>query len=454
MDELKAAVCAAIDTNRGRILEIGARALRIPELGYRERETSGLMLSLFRELRLQNITRHAVTGVKGWLEGRSHQSRVALIGELDAVCCPGHPDADPATGAAHACGHHAQLAALYGCALGLSAVGAMERLDGDLCFFATPAEEYVEIAYRRGLIRQGIVSHIGGKQELIAEGAFRDIDMALMVHSEADFPAPRVVTGGAAMGFIGKTVRFLGREAHAGGAPYKGINALSAASLAIMCINAQRETFRDEDSVRVHPIITKGGDLVNIVPADVRMESYVRASSVSAMLDANRKVNRAIRGAAYAVGARAEIEDLPGYLPLVQNRRMSELFSANAARLLGERAVSSGLPFAGSTDMGDLGAVMPVIQPTVSGFSGAAHSREFAVRDPETAILLPAKLMAMTAVDLLSDGAREALAVKAGFLRKTPAQYEEIWKKILGGQPEGPEDVFRETRMPDGAASR
>lgn len=62
----------------------------------------------------------------------------------------------------------------------------------------------------------------------------------------------------------------------------------------------------------MHPIITKGGDLVNTVPADVRMESYVRAASVQAMRTANAKVNRAARGAAYAVGARVEIDDMPG----------------------------------------------------------------------------------------------------------------------------------------------
>lgn len=159
------------------------------------------------------------------------------------------------------------------------------------------AEEYVEIGWRAGLRRAGEVQYLGGKQQLIAEGAFDDIDMAMMVHSETDAPQPRAVVAGAAGGFIGKELRFLGKEAHAGGAPWEGVNALNAASLAIAAIHANRETFRDEDHVRVHPIITKGGDLVNTVPADVRMESYVRAASVQAMRTANAKVNRAARGA-------------------------------------------------------------------------------------------------------------------------------------------------------------
>ena len=199
------------------------------------------------------------------------------------------------TGAAHACGHHAQLAAMLGAAAGLRAVAP--QLAGAICFLAAPAEEYIEIGYRSALRREGKLQYLGGKQQLIAEGAFDDIDLAMMVHAETDTKGAHVVTRGPAGGFIGKNVRFIGREAHAGGAPWLGVNALNAASLAIQAIHAQRETFRDCDAVRVHPILTKGGDLVNTVPADVRMESYVRAASLDAMRDANAKVNRAVRGA-------------------------------------------------------------------------------------------------------------------------------------------------------------
>ncbi|MFA7674178.1 MAG: peptidase dimerization domain-containing protein, partial [Clostridia bacterium] len=272
MESHKQAVCAAIDKNRDRIIDIGEQILRNPEMGYKEFITSELVDAIFNEIGLQDITHHAITGVKGWLRGRSHKTHIAILGELDAVLSPAHPFADKQTGAAHSCGHNTQIAALIGSAMGLIISGVMEKLDGDLCFFATPAEEYVEIEYRKELIKKDKISYLGGKQELIATGAFDDIDMAIMTHSETNSPIPRVVVDGTAMGFIGKTVQFIGKEAHAGGAPHEGINALNAAAIAIMCINAIRETFRDCDSVRVHPIITKGGDMVNTVPADVRME--------------------------------------------------------------------------------------------------------------------------------------------------------------------------------------
>lgn len=427
--ELKRAACGAIDGAAAQLIAFGEDIGRHPELGYREQRTSGKVLEAFRALGLQGIARPARTGVKGWLPTGGSAASVAVIGELDAVLSPLHPQADPGTGAAHACGHNAQLAALLGAAAGLKAVAG--QLGGRVCFLAAPAEEYVEIGWRSALRQQGELEYLGGKQQLIAEGAFDDVDMALMVHSETGAEGAHVVVGGPAGGFIGKEVQFTGKEAHAGGAPWEGVNALNAAALAIQAIHAQRETFRNTDQVRVHPILTKGGDLVNTVPADVRMESYVRAATIEAMQSANAKVDRAIRGAAYAIGAGAHICNLPGYLPLRQNGALSALFAENARALLPGARVDEGLPFCGSTDMGDLSYLLPVIQPTVSGFAGAAHSKDFCITDPQLAYIAPAKLLAMTVIDLLAGGAEQALAVKSAAPRRTPADYRALWQNIL-----------------------
>ncbi len=429
MRTIKADVCRAIDSHKGEILRIGQEILHTPELGYREQRTSALVKEQFLQWGLSDLAFPAVTGVKGWLRGKSHRASVAVMGELDAVLSPEHPFADPHTGAAHACGHNAQIAGMLGCLFGLSAV--IDRLDGDVCFMATPAEEYVELAYRDKLRSSGKIAYFGGKQQMIAEGAFDDIDMAMMVHAETNAPGCHIVTGGVSTGFIGKEVRFIGREAHAGGAPWEGINALNAASLALQAIHCLRETFRDEDHIRVHPILTKGGDLVNVVPADVRMESYVRAGNLGAMQAVNAKVNRAIRGAAYAIGAKTQITDFPGYLPLEQNPELGRLFAANAAELLPEAVVENGLPFCGSTDAGDLSFLLPLIQPTVNGFTGALHSKYLRAADQELAYIVPAKLMAMTVVDLLSGGAEAAGAIKSAFPRRSRQEYEALWKKLI-----------------------
>ena len=187
----------------------------------------------------------------------------------------------------------------------------------------------------------------------------------------------------------------------------------------------------------MHPIITKGGDLVNTVPADVRMESYVRAASVQAMRTANAKVNRAARGAAppWARGWRSTICRV--ICRWRRTRRFPELFAANVPVCAPGLAVERGLPFCGSTDMGDVSYLLPVIQPTVSGFSGAAHSRDFAVADEALAYLAPAKLMAATVIDLLAGGAAKGRSVLADAPRRTRDEYSALWRDILAQPGEG-----------------
>jgi len=430
--QLKQQACATIEANRDAIIAFGKACRATPELGYAEHATSAAVKAQLEATGVKDINPVALTGLKGWTYGKSSNASVMIMGELDAVISPNHPHADPTTGAAHACGHAAQLAVLAGCAIGVSAVAG--QLDGNVCIAATPAEEYVQIQERQTLRREGKISWLGGKQQMIAEGAFDDIDMAMMVHAETNFPGTHIVTGGASLGFIGKEIRFIGKEAHAGAAPWLGVNALNAATLALQAINGLRETFREEDKIRVHPIITKGGDIVNTVPADVRMECFVRAASVEAMKRVNAQVNRAIKGCAYALGAEAEIVDIPGYYPLAQNPCIGKLFADNARNIAPGALIEDGKPFGGSTDMGDITWLLPAIQPSVNGFSGLLHSAEFDVHDEYLAYILPAKLLTMTVIDLLADGAKVAVAIRDAYPRKAKDEYFSLWDDMLGGK--------------------
>jgi len=427
MERLKKAAMAAIDANRDTIIKIGRHIFENPELGYKELRTSAYVQEQFKALGLDFTTGHAITGVKARAVGKESRATVCVMGELDAVVCPTHPSADPQTGAAHACGHNGQIAGMLGAAMGLLPI--MNELCGDVVFFAVPSEEMVELEYREALVRKGKISFLGGKQQLIAEGAFDDIDMAAMIHSMTEVDGKVLVPQGG-LGFIGKSVQFKGREAHAA-TPHLGVNALNAAMASMMCINSLRETFKDSDSVRVHPILTKGGDLVNVVPADVRMETYVRANNTTAMREANAAVTRAIKGASYAMGAEVAIQDLKGYIPLQQNEALTALFEANTTALLGEDALIPACPFFGSTDAGDLGTVMPVIQPTCGGFAGGVHSEGFHISDEEWAYVIPAKLLALLVIDLLANGANEAVRIKEAYPRGTKEAYAQMWNDLL-----------------------
>ncbi|MCH9725767.1 MAG: amidohydrolase [Planctomycetes bacterium] len=408
----KSAVCKAIDGRRDDIINIGESIMDAPELGFKETQTAERVKQTFDQVGLTFEDGLAITGVKAVLRGAKEGPTIALMGELDALQVPDHPRADPTSSAAHACGHNAQIAGLMGAAMALTDTGIAEHLAGNIVFFAVPAEEYVEINYRIGLVKEGKNSFLTGKQELIKLGHFDEIDMAVMIHSTS----PEVSEGSMGIapssnGFLAKNIRFLGKASHAGIFPERGVNALYAAQLALSAINAQRETFRDQDCVRIHPIITKGGDLVNIIPAEVCMETYVRAKTPDAILDASHKVDRALRGAAMALGCKVEIETVPGNLPLRNDPELAEIFRDTAGAVLGEENYRDYPHSGGSTDAGDLSQIMPVLHPMMTGAAGAHHQIDWCIADHESGYIAPAKTLAMMAVDLLSNDAAKARGI-------------------------------------------
>lgn len=144
-EELKQKVCQVIEGRREHIEQLGEAIFREPELGFKETKTAAKVEEAFKSLGIPYEKGLAITGVKGRLKGKQSKRTVAVLGELDAVICAGHSAADPLTGAAHCCGHNAQIAMLITVARGLIEAGAMEYLAGDVVLFAVPAEEYVEI---------------------------------------------------------------------------------------------------------------------------------------------------------------------------------------------------------------------------------------------------------------------------------------------------------------------
>jgi len=431
-ERMKQVVCQEIDKRKSEMIEIARVILKTPELGFKEMKTSSLVKATLERLGLQIREGIAITGVEGTLRCKEDGPTVLVMGELDSVMGKEAPDSDPTTGAAHLCGHHIQVGAMLGAAMGLVDAGVAETLSGKIKFLGAPAEEYIEIEYRLNLKAQNKLTFLGGKQELIKQGYFDDVDMAMMVHAFPNAPQPAFYLRGRGNGFLAKFIEYLGKAAHAGAAPHEGINALNAACLGILAIHAQRETFQDQDSIRVHPIITKGGDIVNVVPSDVRLETYVRGRTLEAILDASRKVDRALRAGGDAVGAKTSITNMPGYLPIIQDETLTQIACANSRALLGERGDLDAGFMGGSFDVGDVSHLIPVLHPFVGGTRGSLHTLDFTIVDYEAAVVLPAKLMAMCVVDLLANGAREAKHVKEEFQpRLTKKQYLELMQQLI-----------------------
>jgi metal-dependent amidase/aminoacylase/carboxypeptidase family protein len=181
-DELKRKVFAAIDRRAGEIVALGERIRKQPEMGFKEVKTAGLVQETLGGLGMTPRAGLAMTGVRAEARGRGGPT-FALIGELDGLRVTGHPEADPATGAAHACGHNAQVAGMLGAAMGLVDAGAFEHLAGRVVFFGVPAEEGGDIEWRQEQIRAGRLEFPCGKQELMRLGHFDDVDLAMMIHT-------------------------------------------------------------------------------------------------------------------------------------------------------------------------------------------------------------------------------------------------------------------------------
>ena len=413
-EDLKRKAAEIIDAKADNLVTIAKTILKNPEPGFRELKTAKLVAEQFAAMGMQPRNGLAITGVRADASGSAPGPTMAVLGELDSLIVGEHPHADPVTNAAHACGHHCQIAMMIGAAMALTNNDIVQNLAGRIAFMAVPAEEYIEIEFRDGLRQAGKIEFLGGKPEMVRLGEFDDVHLAMMLHTTSNPAEQQICISNTNNGSVAKRIQFIGRAAHAGGAPHLGINALNAAMMAMTAINFNRETFRDEDSIRVHPIITKGGEAVSAVPADVRMETFVRGRSLEALMDANAKVDRALRAGAMAVGADVKIQTIPGYMPLQQHKGMTEIFRANAVDLVGEDNVGYVNHRGGSTDMGDVSHLMPVIHPYIGGAVGLGHGATYVIEDYSLAVIKGAKALAYMVIDMLGDNASQGNSIVGG----------------------------------------
>lgn len=382
-----------------------------PEAGYREWKTHAYLKAEFEALGYELQEAGNIPGF--WVDVQTGKDgpTLAIFGEMDSLIVPTHPEADPETGAVHACGHHCQCAALLGVAAALKDPAVLEGLSGTIRLIAVPAEELIEVAFRRELKEQGIIRYFGGKQEFMYRGVLDGVDLGIMIHTSSE-------TGygcnGGSNGCMIKEAIFTGKSAHAGGSPQKGINALYAANCAMQAANALRETFVEKDYIRFHPIITAGGSAVNSIPDHVSVESYVRGASMEAIGQANKKLNRAFAGGAAAMGCGLRLWDQHGYAPRVYDPNLKAVCHQVGLELYPAEQVSFSERWGtGCSDMGDVSCVMPAIHPYMGGAEGASHSSGYRIVDPVWACVESAKVQAAIAVRLLENDAEQARDILA-----------------------------------------
>lgn len=397
----------AVEKHKQLILDTERFIWRHPETGYKEFETSAYMEDIFKKLGYDLVTADGITGFYTVLDTGKPGPEILILAELDSIICPEHRDANPKTGAVHSCGHNAQCASLVGIAAALKEPGILKKLCGKIRLCAVPAEELLEIEYRTKLKNEGKIKYFGGKTEFLSRGYFDGVDIAFMVHTASMFSVRK-----GSVGCLAKQITYKGVAAHAGGAPWNGKNALYAANCGINAVNAIRETFKESDIIRVHPIITNGGSMVNAIPEKTVLESYVRGATFEAICEANRKVNQALCGAALSIGTNIDITDVPGYAPLINDENMMQIVSEAAAVAIPEYEFKKYDNIgSGSTDMGDLSCIMPVVHPYAAGATGKSHGSDYEINDPVAACVACAKMQLGMLMILLSDDAKRARKV-------------------------------------------
>jgi len=428
IEELKSKSSEELNSKKSLAIKLSKDILAEPETGYKEFKTNKKIYETLKSLNMEIVNNLAITGLKTTIKGSKPGPHIAVIGELDGLPVPGHPFEDKNSHAAHACGHHIQVGNMLATLIALNTDEILSNLSGSISFIAVPSEEYVEIEWRNEQRDQGKFEFLGGKQELVKLGVFDDVDISMMTHARGSFSG--FGYGGTGNGLVAKFIEFHGKSSHAGGDPHLGINALNAANLAITNIHANRETFFDDHHIRVHPIITHGGSVVNQVPEIVTLETFVRGASLEAIKNANLKVDNCLRAGAMAVGAEVKITTLPGYFPLFHDTKLQDIYKNNLNEFENK---STELSYGGgSTDMGDLAHLMPVIHPYVGGATDAsAHTAGFVVEDYDLAVVEAGRMMAFTIIDLLHEDASKAKEVLSNFKpRLSKAEYLKVMREF------------------------
>jgi len=252
----------------------------------------------------------------------------------------------------------------------------------------------------------------GGKVYLIQNGAFDDVDIALIVHpGPATFVVPKLLAR------YQLSVTYTGKASHAAGFPWEGVNALDAAVLAYNSISVLRQQMKP--TWRVHGIFTNGGVKPNIIPEKSKLEYYIRALTVPDLETLKEKVVACFQAAALATGCEVQIEQPETesvYLGLNSNPVLAQQYENNLKSFGVEYQLTKD-EHAGSTDMGNVSYIVPSIHPTYKVGSGEiTHSRDFTqvanTPDAHSATLAAAKAMAHTCIDVLTtEGLLEEIKV-------------------------------------------
>jgi len=374
INEINQRINQIIDANAERFVAISKEIWENPELGFQEYRAMRLLTDPLAEAGFE--VERGVAGLETafratWTRG-SDGPTIAFLCEYDAL-----------KGLGHACGHN--LIGTGGMLAGWALRQAWPDLPGKVQVIGTPAEEGG-----------------GGKIIMVERGVFAGVDAALMFHPTS---GANIVHRGA-LAAQDLWITFRGRPAHAAAGPWNGLNALDALIQTFVNVGLLRQQLKPD--ARIHGIITKGGEAVNVIPEFTQAHFLVRATEVPYLEEIKEKVRNCARAGALATGTTVEFEEGLLYANRINNMVMARTFQRHLEELglvVEEPDPKAGV---GSSDIGNVSRVCPAIHPYVSiapegtpGHSAAFREAAGSAAGYE-AMLNAAKALAMTAADLFA----------------------------------------------------
>jgi len=401
---MKNKVQQIIDQNASKIIDLGKELFETPELGFKEWKTKERILAFLKEMNLKAEKEYCETGFQVTIgKGKPH---IGLLAELDAIVTPGHRCSNNPDKAAHSCAHSVQCTIMLGAIKALKECGWFGKNEGTVTLFFSPAEEFVDLDYRRKLIEEGKIKYLSGKENMLVQHVFDGIDCLIHLHAMGEYRGFRYNVNSELAGFVYKKYRFQGKASHAAVLPHEGINALNMFTLFQSASAMLRETFKEADKNRVHGIITHGGDSVNTIPGEVIYEGYVRSFNSQHLFALSDQLTQTAKCCAQALGGECIVENTPGYLPFKQCHALSDVIYQNMLHFVDAKEIMTEEQSVAAGDIGDVGCFIPTIQFGHTGFTGTVHGKTLEILETEHALINPAKIVAMSVLDLLSDSSK------------------------------------------------
>lgn len=296
---MKKLVIKTAETLKDEFIDLSEFIYKNPELGYEEFKSSRAHIDLLKKhgFKVEEKYLGMKTAFRAEYKGKKDGPTIAYFSEYDAL-----------PGMGHGCGHNILGSTSTGAGIVLSKF--IDEIGGNAIVFGTPAEETS-----------------GAKVEMAKKGAFKDIDVAMLAHPEAEY-----IQSGNALALYPVQFVFKGKAAHAATFPEKGINALDGVILTFNSINALREHILP--STRIHGIIKDGGEAANIVPELAVAQFYIRSTSKNYLEEVLEKVINCAKGASIATGTELEIGTFEVvYDNLVTNKTLSNVYKKSLISL-------------------------------------------------------------------------------------------------------------------------